>query len=283
MKKLEAFNSIDEIREKLSGLKQKSIGFVPTMGYLHEGHASLIRKAKEENDIVVVSIFVNPIQFGPNEDYDTYPRDFDRDVEIMEKAGTDIVFLPTVEEMYPEKIEVFVDLESEMGEKLCGSRRPGHFRGVMTVVSKLLNIIQPDKAYFGQKDAQQVTIIEKMVSDLNFNVKIVRCPILREDDGLAMSSRNIYLSSEARKEATVLYKSLRTASQAVLNGNKDVSLLKKIVKDEIEKSEIADIEYIEILDYRNLSEIDVIKDKALLALAVRFGNTRLIDNCILEG
>lgn len=274
--------TIVELRELLKAEPGKSVGLVPTMGYLHKGHASLIERAKDENSLVVVSIFVNPIQFGPNEDLETYPRDLARDIEIVAESGGDIVFAPSVEEMYPEKPEIFVDLESDMGEKLCGASRPGHFRGVMTVVSKLFNIICPDRAYFGQKDAQQVAVIEKMVRELNFPVEIVRCEILREADGLAMSSRNIYLSEQERSEAIVLYGSIKAAKRHFENGERNAEKLKSIVVAEIEKSEIADIDYVEILDGISLKEIETIEQDALLAMAVKFGKTRLIDNCILE-
>lgn len=282
MEKTIVIDSIEELRAKLKGEKGKSVGFVPTMGYLHRGHGSLIEKARSENDIVVVSIFVNPIQFGPNEDFETYPRDLEKDAETVMKSGGHIVFAPSVKEMYPENMELFVELDSPMGQKLCGSSRPGHFRGVTTVVSKLFNIVRPDRAYFGQKDAQQVTIIEKMVRDLNFPLEIVRCPILREEDGLAMSSRNVYLSERERREASVLYRSIKRASRAVQDGERNVAALKRIVEMEIEKSEIAEIEYVEILEGRNLEEIDTVESQSLLAMAVRFGKTRLIDNCILE-
>lgn len=282
MEKVLVVKSIDELRAKLKKYNGKTVGLVPTMGYLHKGHASLVEKAREENDIVVVSVFVNPIQFGPNEDLETYPRDLDRDIEIVSSSGGDIVFAPSVEEMYPEKAEVFVDLESEIGEKLCGESRPGHFRGVMTVVSKLFNIVGADRAYFGQKDAQQVTIIEKMVRELNFPVKIVRCPILRESDGLAMSSRNVYLSAQERSEATVLYKSILRVQREFEGGEHRVEKLKETALEEIGKSPIAEVEYVEILDSRTLGDIDRVDGPALMALAVRFGKTRLIDNCLLE-
>lgn len=282
MKQVLVVKSIEELRAKLKGHSGKTIGLVPTMGYLHKGHASLVEKAREENDIVVVSVFVNPIQFGPNEDLETYPRDLDRDVEIVSSSGGDIVFAPSVEEMYPEKAEVFVELESEIGEKLCGESRPGHFRGVMTVVAKLFNIVGADRAYFGQKDAQQVTIIEKMARELNFTVEIVRCPILRESDGLAMSSRNVYLSSEERSQAAVLYRALERAKLEFKGGEHRVEKLKETALEEIRKSPIAEVEYVEILDSRTLGDIDRVDGPALMALAVRFGKTRLIDNCLLE-
>lgn len=282
MKQVMVVKSIEELRTKLKGYSGKSIGLVPTMGYLHKGHASLVEKARDENDIVVVSVFVNPIQFGPNEDLETYPRDLDKDIEIVSSSGGDILFAPSVEEMYPEKAEIFVDLESEVGEKLCGKSRPGHFRGVMTVVSKLFNIVGADRAYFGQKDAQQVTIIEKMVRELNFPVEIVRCPILRESDGLAMSSRNVYLSAQERSEATVLYKSILRVQREFEDGEYRVEKLKATTLEEIGKSPIAEVEYVEILDSRTLGDIDRVDSPALMALAVRFGKTRLIDNCLLE-
>jgi len=282
---MKIINSISDIRQTLKEHKNnnKSIGFVPTMGYLHKGHQSLMLKAKEENDIAVVSIFVNPLQFGPNEDYLQYPRDLERDKEIAEAIGIDYLFIPTIEEIYPKQIKTKVIVQ-EITEKLCGKSRPGHFTGVTTVVNKLFNIIQPDKAYFGLKDAQQIAVIEQMVFDLNIPVTIVRLPIVREYDGLAMSSRNVYLSNEERKEATVLYKSLLNAKELILRGETDVNRVKTKIKDVINASRLANIDYVEILTYPELKEPQHLTKNLtyIIALAVKFGKTRLIDNIIFE-
>jgi len=258
------------------------IGLVPTMGYLHEGHLSLVRRAQELCDLVVVSIFVNPIQFGEGEDYDRYPRDLSRDLDLLRKEGVGAVFAPAVRAMYPEREQTIVEPPTGMENRLCGRNRPGHFRGVTTVVSKLFNICLPDVAVFGQKDAQQALIIEKMVRDLNFPVQIVRGEIVREPDGLAMSSRNVYLSPEDRKDATVLYRSLLMARELINQGVRETSQVKKAMFDMINQVSSAQIDYIEIYNAMDLSEIQEIKGQVLLALAVRFGSTRLIDNLLLE-
>ncbi len=254
---------------------------VPTMGFLHQGHLSLVRRAREMSDAVVVSIFVNPIQFGEGEDFDRYPRDLSRDLALLEKEGVDAVFAPTVRDMYPEKILTFVDI-TEMDNRLCGRSRPGHFRGVTTVVSKLFNICLPQVAVFGQKDAQQVIIIEKMVRDLNFPVQVVRGDIIREADGLAMSSRNVYLSPEDRKNAPVLCRSLLAARDMVLDGIREPEKVRRAIIETIEQVPGTRIDYVEILSGDDLSEIAEIKGKVLMALAVRFGETRLIDNLQME-
>lgn len=282
MNGIKIIKTIDDMRREIEKIKDKKIGFVPTMGYLHRGHGTLIKKAKEENDIVVVSIFVNPIQFGPNEDLDIYPRDLENDISIVKENGGDIIFFPDIEEMYPENQEAFVEISDDLGKKLCGKQRKGHFRGVMTVVTKLFNIVQPQNAYFGQKDIQQLMIITKMVKDLNINVNIVGCPIVREKDGLALSSRNSYLSLKEREEATKLYKSLKLAEKEFFNGETSVEELVKIVKEKIMESSLAKIDYVEILDAESLKDIKKIERRAILALAVKFGSTRLIDNCFLE-
>lgn len=264
--------------QSVAGLK---IGLVPTMGFLHEGHLSLVRRAQEFCDVVVVSIFVNPIQFGEGEDYDRYPRDLSRDLDLLKKEGVGVVFAPTVRGMYPEKSQTFVETIG-MDDKLCGRNRPGHFRGVTTVVSKLFNICLPEVAVFGQKDAQQAIIIEKMVRDLNFPIQIVRGEIVREPDGLAMSSRNVYLSPENRKNATVLYRSLLMARDLINEGVKQPSQVRNAMIELINQVNGAQIDYIEIYNGVDLSELEEIKGQVLLALAVRFGNTRLIDNLLLE-
>jgi pantoate--beta-alanine ligase len=279
-------HTIQEIRNFVREQRAKghTIGYVPSMGYLHEGHLSLIRAAKEQCDIAVMSIFVNPLQFGPNEDYDRYPRDLERDAKMAKEAECDILFAPDVDEMYPRgggKVLTHVDVE-EVTEQLCGASRPGHFRGVATVVTKLFNIVQPDKAFFGLKDAQQVAVIQTMVDDLNIPVEIVPCPTVREADGLAMSSRNVYLSQTERQQALVLYRSLKEAERLVAEGERDVPRLKQIVREMIEEQPLADIDYVEIVNFRDLSPIVKIEQPALLALAVRFGKTRLIDNTVLK-
>ncbi|MFZ5354439.1 MAG: pantoate--beta-alanine ligase [Bacillota bacterium] len=277
---------VDNIKTLKSEIRKakalgKSIGFVPTMGYLHEGHISLIKKANEENDFVVVSIFVNPTQFGPDEDFEKYPRDFERDAAMCRVAGTDLVFHPAPSEMYPDSYMTYVEVNT-ITNKLCGASRPGHFKGVTTIVNKLFNLVEPDKAYFGQKDAQQVAVIQKMVQDLNMNVQIIPCPIIRESDGLAMSSRNTYLSAQERAAALVLSKSLFMARAAIEAGQTDASAVKAMIVDNISKQPLALIDYVEIVDAVTLKDIDSLKGQILIALAVKFGKTRLIDNLRLE-
>ena len=276
--------SIQGLREYLKeGRKQgKTIGFVPTMGFLHEGHLSLIRRAKSENDIVVVSDFVNPTQFAPNEDFDSYPRNIEMDEKLATSAGADVIFHPSVEEMYPAGNSTFVEMEGSITKVLCGASRPSQFRGVTTVVAMLFNIVQPDKAYFGQKDAQQAAVLIKMVRDLQMDLQIVVCPIIRETDGLAMSSRNTYLSDEERKQALVLNQSLLKAKNSFENGEFDVQELIEIIRGKINEMPLADIDYVSIYDFPSLGEIKKIENKALAAVAVRFGKTRLIDNIVLE-
>lgn len=254
-----------------------SIGFVPTMGYLHEGHASLINRARRENDKVVVSIFVNPTQFGPNEDFDKYPKNLERDREICERAGADLIFTPSVAEMYPLKKLAFVDI-SELGEGLCGAKRPGHFRGVCTIVSKLFNIVMPDRAYFGEKDAQQLAIIRRMTMDLCFNIQIVPCPTVRDRDGLALSSRNSYLSEAERRAARVIPESLELARKALADGEIDASVIKSIISQNITAEPLASIDYIEVVDSSLLKPIVRIDKPVLVAVAIFIGATRLIDN-----
>ncbi|HDI45964.1 MAG TPA: pantoate--beta-alanine ligase [Candidatus Omnitrophica bacterium] len=280
---MKLYKRISGLQRDILKLKRegKRIGFVPTMGYLHEGHLSLARYARGENDIVVISIFVNPTQFGPREDYRRYPRDLKRDLRLAREEGVDIVFYPSVEEMYPTKYRTYVEVE-ELSRVLCGKSRPGHFRGVTTVCAKLFNIVMPDVAYFGQKDAQQAIIIKRMVRDLNFPLKIKVLPIVREKDGLALSSRNVYLSSEERKEATVLYRSLKIAEQMVKEGVKDSWKIKRRVRNMISRKKTAKIDYVEIVSLEDLEPVTVIDKPALLALAVWFGKARLIDNTILK-
>ncbi|MEK5436432.1 pantoate--beta-alanine ligase [Paenibacillus sp. FSL R5-0744] len=279
--------SIKQLREALEYMRQGGhtpIGFVPTMGYLHEGHASLLRRAGEMSNTVVMSIFVNPLQFGPNEDYDSYPRDEERDLELAEREGVDIVFIPSVEEMYPQPTRTTVSV-SELTTRLCGASRPGHFNGVTTVVNKLFNIVQPDYAFFGLKDAQQVAVLRRMVSDLNMNVEIVPCPIVREGDGLALSSRNVFLSPEERSQALVLSRSLREARQSIEEGKvTTVAEVRELLTSVISNSPLAVIDYAEILTFPNLEGLENevlltdVNGEIIIALAVKFGRTRLIDN-----
>ncbi|WP_217556297.1 pantoate--beta-alanine ligase [Paenibacillus sp. GbtcB18] len=276
------------LQQKKSGIGaslKAPVGFVPTMGYLHEGHLSLIKAAREVSEIVVLSIFVNPLQFGPTEDLDRYPRDTERDLKLAEEAGVDIVFLPQVEEMYPGPVKTTVSV-SGITSVLCGASRPVHFDGVTTVVAKLLNIVQPDKAFFGLKDAQQVAVVSQMVQDLNMNVDIVACPILREEDGLAMSSRNVFLSKDEREQALVLSRSLKAAEAWVReHASFRAEDLRGAVKAVIEEAPLADIDYVEVLTYPQLEQLEAVEPgvpvRLIVALAVKFGATRLIDNTIL--
>ena len=263
---------------KENGLK---VGFVPTMGYLHEGHESLIKRASEENDKVVVSIFVNPIQFGPKEDLSTYPRDLERDSKVCEGAGADIIFHPKSEEMYFEDFSTFVDMNG-LTSGLCGKSRPTHFRGVCTVVTKLFNIVSPDRAYFGEKDAQQLAIIKRMVRDLNIDVEVIGCPIVREKDGLAKSSRNTYLSIEERSAATILSKALNIAREKIKDGERTSSNIISTIKEIIESEKLARIDYIEVVDSFSMEGVDTIEKSVLVAIAVFIGKTRLIDNFTYE-
>ena len=276
--------SVQETREVIGNWKKRgfSVGLVPTMGYLHPGHITLIERARKENDMVVVSIFVNPIQFGPNEDLDKYPRDMAHDREVCEKAGAELIFAPEPSEMYPSENLVFVDIK-ELGNGLCGAKRPGHFRGVCTVVSKLFNIVLPDRAYFGEKDAQQLAIIRRMVKDLNFGTEIVSCPIVREPDGLAMSSRNLYLSPEERKAALSLSRSLSAAKELMRKGEKDAVKIREAIVAGISAEPLVKIDYAEIVDSADLSPVEKIEKPVLAAAAVYFGKTRLIDNFTFEG
>lgn len=260
------------------------IGFVPTMGFLHEGHLSLVRRAKEENDFVIASIYVNPTQFAPDEDLDSYPQNLEKDSRLLENEGTDLLFSPDNEMIYPEGFETYIELENLPGH-LCGLSRPTHFRGVATVVAKLFNIVQPDNAYFGQKDYQQFLIIKKMVRDLNFPVNPVMCPIVREKDGLALSSRNTYLNKEQRKDSILLNKALKLGKQLILKREYSVKEIKLKMEELINSSPLAKIDYLKIVDGENLNDItnpDNHKRSILLAGAVRFGSARLIDNILVE-
>ncbi len=266
-----------ELRRQLS----RSVGLVPTMGYLHEGHLVLVKRARTENSTVVVSIFVNPTQFAPSEDFSTYPRDMGRDLKLLEREKTDIVFAPSCEEMYPSEYSSWVDVE-RVTERLEGAHRQGHFRGVATVVAKLFNIVQPTRAYFGQKDAQQAVVIKRMVTDLNMNLEIVAVPTVRESDGLAMSSRNIYLNPEERQAAAVLFKALSLAKQLWQDREKDADTIRHQMTSLIRKEPLAQIDYVSIADTETLEELKLIDHPALASLAIKIGKTRLIDNILLE-
>jgi pantoate--beta-alanine ligase len=265
------------LRQKLSG----TVGFVPTMGYLHEGHLALVKQARIENSAVIVSIYVNPTQFGPREDFGAYPRDLNRDLELLRGGGADIVFVPSDDEMYPSEFSSWVDV-GKATERLEGAARPGHFRGVATVVAKLFNIVQPSRAYFGQKDAQQVIVIKKMVADLNMGTEVVVVPTVRESDGLAMSSRNIYLSPKERQAATILFKALTLARQLGKAGEKDAENIRRQTTALIQKEPLARIDYVSIADAETLEELNLLDRPAVASLAVRIGKTRLIDNMPLE-
>jgi len=277
MKVIEKIADIKQLRRQLT----EPVGLVPTMGYLHEGHLALVRQARAENPSVVVSIFVNPTQFGPREDFEKYPRDHVLDLAILEKEKTDIVFMPSVTEMYPAQFNSWVEV-GEVTERLEGAARPGHFRGVTTVVAKLFNIIQPTRAYFGQKDAQQAIVIKKMVADLNMSLEVVTVPTVREPDGLAMSSRNTYLNPQEHQAALVLYQALSLAQQLWSQGEKDAGHLRQQMVALIQKQPLADIDYVSIANAETLDELDTVKLPALVSLAVRIGKTRLIDNVVLE-
>jgi pantoate--beta-alanine ligase len=258
-----------------------SVGFVPTMGYLHKGHLALVKQARAENSIVVASIFVNPTQFGPTEDFKTYPRDTERDLALLEKERTDIVFMPSAEEMYPAGFSSWVEVE-KVTDRLEGSCRPGHFKGVTTIVAKLFDIVEPTRAYFGQKDAQQALVIKKMVADLNMNLEVIVAPTVRESDGLAMSSRNVYLNAQERQAATVLLKALTLAQNLWEKGEKNAERIRQEMTSLISKEPLAKIEYVSIADTQTLEELSEIDRPALASLAVRIGKTRLIDNVLLS-
>lgn len=280
---MEIFTKISEIqneirKEKLAG---KSVGFVPTMGYLHEGHASLLQKARAENDIVVLSIFVNPLQFGPKEDLATYPRDFERDKQVALNHNVDFIFHPSVEEMYPKAQSVTV-IVRDRTDVLCGKSRPGHFDGVATVLTKLFNIVMPDRAYFGQKDAQQVAVVDGLVNDFNFPIKLVAGETIREEDGLAKSSRNVNLTESERKQAPAIYQSLQQAKKAILNGEKNPKSIIDSIESFLSAETEGSIDYVEIYSYPELKPLERIFGKIIIAVALKFSKVRLIDNLILE-
>ncbi len=279
---LKTVTKVCEARKIINEWKKEgfTVGFVPTMGYLHEGHMSLVKKAREQNDKVVVSIFVNPMQFSPNEDLDKYPRDLEADTKLCEENGVDLIIHPQPAEMYPDGFCSFVDMTGPTKE-LCGKSRPIHFRGVCTVVNKLFNIAQPDRAYFGQKDAQQLSIIKRMVKDLNMPIEIIGCPIIREKDGLAKSSRNKYLNEEERRAALILSKTILMGKQLVENGERNAKVLCDAMRKNIETEPLAKIDYAEAVDFDTIEKIDTLKGTVLVAIAVYIGSTRLIDNFIV--
>lgn len=273
--------TIQEVRENVKAWRKEgqTVGFVPTMGYLHEGHQSLIHRAAKENDRVVVSIFINPLQFGEKEDLEQYPKDLEKDSKICVSGGTDLIFHPTQEEMYCEDFSSFVDMKG-LTDTLCGKSRPDHFRGVCTVVTKLFHIVIPDRAYFGQKDAQQVAVIKKMVRELNMDIEIIPCETVREADGLAKSSRNVYLNDKERRAATILYQALQIAEKKIKEGTRTSTEISKAIKDTIDSEKLAKLDYVEIVDLNTLKPIGKIEAPALIAVAIYIGETRLIDNYI---
>ncbi len=281
---MELVRDLAALREKVDTIRQqgKDIGFVPTMGFLHEGHLSLIRTAKAQNAFVVVSIFVNPLQFGAGEDYEDYPRDLEQDSRLAEGAGCDLIFYPAAGDFYPRGYATFVEVQGSLTEGLCGAARPGHFRGVTTVLVKLFNLVTPHRTYFGQKDAQQCLVVRKMLQDLNFNIQFNIMPTVREPDGLAMSSRNKYLTSPQRANAPALYQSLQQAEALIQNGERDGEAIKEIMRSNIAAVPGTEIDYLEIMDVDELKPMSRLAGSFLIALAVRFGSTRLIDNIIME-
>ncbi|RKY42443.1 MAG: pantoate--beta-alanine ligase [Candidatus Makaraimicrobium thalassicum] len=281
---MQLITSVDNMRKYSRNARQggRTTGFVPTMGYLHEGHLSLVRAARKECDVVVMSIFVNPDQFGPGEDFDKYPRDMQRDRRLAEEEGVDAVFAPSAGEMYPDGYATYVEVTGGITEKLCGGSRPGHFRGVTTVVAKLFNAVLPDKSYFGQKDAAQAVVIKRMVRDLNMPVDIRVMPIVREVDGLAMSSRNTYLSEDARPQALGLFRSLKLAEKMIASGELSAGRIKEEMRKLLEAGKDVRIDYIEIADAESLESLENVTDNALIAVAAFVGTTRLIDNVIIR-
>lgn len=277
MRVVETITEMKQVRSELTG----PVGLWPTLGYLHEGHLTMVRRSVAENDFTVVSIFVNPTQFGPKEDFTGYPRDTERDLAMLEEERTDIVFMPSADEMYPQPYNSWVEVD-KITQRLEGASRPTHFKGVTTVCNKLFNIVQPTKAYFGQKDAQQVTVIRKMVTDLNMNLEVVTCPTIRESDGLAMSSRNTYLNPEERQAASVIYQSLCLARELWSQGEKDAARVRQEMRTLIQKQPLTAIDYISIADNNTLEELDEIRPPALVSLAVKIGKPRLLDNVVLE-
>lgn len=280
---MELVTTITDLKQRVRPRRRAGlqVGFVPTMGYLHEGHLALVRRARAECDYVVASVFVNPLQFGPQEDFGRYPRDLERDAALLRASGCDVLFAPDVTEMYPQALRTFVE-PTHLTDHLCGASRPGHFRGVATVVTKLFNIVEADAAYFGEKDAQQLTIIRRMVADLNMNIVVVNVPTLREESGLAMSSRNAYLSPEQRQAAAVLSRALRLAADLISQGERDAAAVTGAMRDLIAAEPLARVEYASAVDADNLQPLTQLQGRVLVALAVFVGSTRLIDNLTLE-
>lgn len=262
-------------------INKKKIGFVPTMGFFHEGHLSLMKRARDENDVVVTSVFVNPLQFGPNEDFDQYPRDEKRDIQLAQETGVDVLFMPDKDEMYPQPMLVNLSLTGRT-DVLCGRSRPGHFDGVITVLTKLFHLVQPDNVYFGMKDAQQIAVVDALINDLNFPVQLVGSPTVRESDGLAKSSRNVYLQNEERKQATWLFKALKKGQQRIVDGEQNPAKIVNEVTDTIQQYTTGKIDYVEVLEFPSLQPVTLIDRQVILAVAVQFGQARLIDNLIVK-
>jgi len=282
--KMQTIQSKSELRKAIKSVKSKgkTIGFVPTMGFLHQGHLSLIRRARAENDIVVVSVFVNPAQFGPNDDLDTYPRDAQRDSDLMAAETVDFAFFPTADALYPKGYITYVEVQGPMTQVLCGRSRPTHFRGVTTIVAKLFNLVSPDRAYFGQKDAQQATVIRKMVRDLDFDLQVVVCPTVREADGIAMSSRNTYLTPGQRTDAPVLRRALNDATKMIVKGERNPVVIRQNIEKQIDGVEGAVIDYVSVVNGHSMEEVKTLNGEVLIAVAVKFGATRLLDNIRVE-
>ena len=279
---MKVFSSIDEMRRWRNQLsREETIGFVPTMGYLHRGHLSLFERATKDNDLLVISIFVNPVQFNDEDDYRLYPRDEQRDLHLADEAGVDVVFCPIEEDLYPKNYSTYVEVE-ELTEGLCGGARPGHFRGVTTIVAKLFNIVRPHHAYFGQKDYQQLKVIQRMVRDLHMDVRVIGCPTVREEDGLALSSRNKHLTSEERRAALVLPAALRHGVELIENGTCNTQQIKKAVRDIIDSESAVRLDYLELRDAEDLSDVSCISGDVVLAAAVCVADTRLIDNRVVQ-
>lgn len=279
---MQVITDIKEMIKQIDEYKKQNliIGFVPTMGYLHEGHLSLVKAAKE-NDKVILSIFVNPMQFGPKEDLASYPRDLKRDSKLCEENGVDIIFAPSAEQMYPQGFSTYVDMSS-LTDKLCGASREGHFRGVCTILMKLFNIVRPNRAYFGQKDAQQCAVVRHMIEDLNLNLDLKICPIIREEDKLAKSSRNVYLSEKERKAALVLSRAISLGENLIQNGERNSKIIIEVMKEELAKEELARIDYVSLVCPKTMEELEFVKDEVLGAVAVYIGKTRLIDNFLIQ-
>lgn len=281
---MDIIKSIGDLRKAVRNARSagRTIGVVPTMGYLHEGHLSLMRRARQENDLVVATVFVNPTQFGPNEDFEAYPRNAQRDLDLMQAEDVDIAFIPEADDLYPDGYATYVEVQGPMTQTLCGASRPGHFRGVTTIVAKLFHLTAPHRAYFGQKDAQQVAVIRQMARDLDFDLEVIACPTVREPDGLAMSSRNSYLSDSQRADAAVISRALFEARDMIVAGETQAGKVIDHIRARIEAVEQADIDYLSVVDFHTLNDLEVLSGSVLIAMAVKFGNTRLIDNLAID-